>query len=71
MTMKKQSNINRKSTESAEYYAGTIELNGVETKVLFTEHELKRPVERAQKQPEDFPGSGGLGIFSTIAGWFK
>lgn len=70
--MKKQNNVNRKSTEATEYYAGTIEIDGVKTKMLFTEHELKRPVERAKKQPEEFQNeAGGLGIFSTIIGWFK
>ncbi len=69
--MKKQSNTNRKPGEAAAYYAGTINLDGVDTRVLFTEAELKRPRERAAKQPEEFKTGNATGIFATIKGWFK
>jgi len=69
--MKKEKNINRKCTESGEYYVGAIKIDGVKTRVLFTEYDLKRPIERAKKQTEEFKKSNGLGIFSMIAKWFR
>lgn len=65
--MKKQENVNRKPGEAASYFAGEIEIDGKLTRVLFTEHELLRPVSRAIKQPEDFENQTNKpGVFSMI-----
>lgn len=69
--MKRQSNVNRKPNEAATYFTGEIEIDGEKVRVLFTEQELKRPRDRAKRQPEEFSTSNEVGVFATIKGWFK
>ncbi len=69
--MQKQANRNPKPNEATHYYPGVIMLDGVRKRVLFTQNEFKRPIERALKQPEEFTGepkksSPALGVFSYI-----
>lgn len=64
--MKKQSNTNRKPNEAHEYFRLTYQEDGAEVRALFTAAELRRPKERAARQPEEFAGAPQLGILTRI-----
>ena len=51
-------NKNRKFGANEEYYAIWVDTNGKEHCLLFTEYELNRAKDRAEKNPEDIPRKG-------------
>lgn len=55
--IKKRPNKNKKWNEKAEYIVLYGMLDGKKVKLAFTEAELRRPLARAARNPEDFPGT--------------
>lgn len=58
--LKERENLNRKRGEADRYHKGLLMIGGEIVPILATDTDLRRPIQRAQRQPEDVPGKSVL-----------